>query len=260
MSTALPPLRLGTCCPEVGNWQRYLNSRGFRDADGHSLTIDERFGLRTEYATENFQRQRDLPVSGSVDLLSRSHACLDGFIPFIQAKYCTLVSPAKPRPLTLIVIHTMENKEKPSAAEDVALWFAGLSKMPPPRASAHYCVDEDSVVQCVRVRDVAWQAEGANRTGIGIEHAGTAKQSKEDWADGASLAILARSACLAADLLREHKIPLRKLTPTEVREGQSGFCGHYDVNLAFPPTGENHWDPGPSFPWTDYLAMIQERT
>ena len=76
-----------------------------------------------------------------------------------------------PHPIDLLVIHTMEAPEKPDTAENVAKWFAGSTA---PQASAHYCIDADSIVQCVQDRDVAWHAPGANHNGLGFEHAGTA--------------------------------------------------------------------------------------
>jgi hypothetical protein len=73
------------------------------------------------------------------------------------------------RPIHVVVIHTMETSERGDAAEAVARWFA----RPETAVSAHYCVDADSVVQCVREEDVAWHARGGNASSIGIELAGT---------------------------------------------------------------------------------------
>ncbi len=170
--------------------------------------------------------------------------------PFVQAKNFTRAERTR---CDLIVIHTMEAAEKPNTAEAVAAWFAGSSA---PKASAHFCVDSDSVVQCVREEDVAWHAPGANHNGLGIEHAGFAKQTANDWGDEYSMRMLRLSAKLCADLCRRWKIPVRRIGPTELRAGGRGICGHADVSKAHGKS--NHWDPGPSFPWETYLSLVSE--
>ena len=57
--------------------------------------------------------------------------------------------------IDVLVIHTMESPEKPDTAESVANWFSGSTA---PQASAHYCIDGNSIVQCVHDDDVAWHA------------------------------------------------------------------------------------------------------
>lgn len=156
--------------------------------------------------------------------------------------------------LRLVVIHTMENPEKPGTAIQVARWFASQAA---PQASAHYCVDNLEVVQCVKDEDVAWAAPGANRDGIHIEHAGRASQDDADWHDEYSQSMLRLSAELASELCERYEIPVVKLTVEEVRAGKlKGFCGHHDVSLAFKKS--THTDPGKSFPWDEYLAMVRE--
>lgn len=169
----------------------------------------------------------------------------------IQAAHFTLANRGICR---LIVIHTMENPEKPGTARAVARWFAGPAA---PQASAHYCIDQAEVVQCVREKDVAWAAPGANRDGIHLEHAGRARQTLEEWSDEYSRAELSVSAVVAADVAARHAIPIRKLTVEQVKDGVSkGFCGHVDVTKAFGKS--THTDPGENFPWGLYLSMVEE--
>ena len=85
--------------------------------------------------------------------------------PFVASPH---VNHTSGRRIDLIVVHTMEMDEKGSTAESCASWFQN----PAAGVSAHYCVDADSIVQCVKEEDVAWHAPGANHDGIGIEHAG----------------------------------------------------------------------------------------
>lgn len=171
---------------------------------------------------------------------------------FIQAKNC---GPARPSvTIDLIVIHTMEAPEKPHTARSVAMWFASAKA---PQASAHYCIDADETIQCVKEDVVAWGAPGANRDGIHLEHAGYARQSAVDWSDEFSTRMLERSAALAAELVTRHGIPLVHLDGETLRmPGVRGFCGHVDVTNG-RNGGHGHTDPGLSFPWDRYLALVE---
>jgi len=74
--------------------------------------------------------------------------------PFIESPHFT-PTPADAREdgraIGVVVIHTMEIAETVGAAETCAQWFASTAS----EVSAHYCVDADSVVQCVREDDIA---------------------------------------------------------------------------------------------------------
>lgn len=171
-------------------------------------------------------------------------------IPFVQARHYT---PASGRPIQVIVIHDMEYPERPGGAEWCANFFAGPGA---PQASAHYCVDNNSVVQCVKDKDVAWAAPGNNHNGIQIEHAGFAAQSRKEWLDAYSTAELKRSAQLVARLCKKYKIPVRRLRAADLRDLKPGITGHADVTLAWKRS--SHTDPGPNFPWTQYLTWVDE--
>jgi N-acetyl-anhydromuramyl-L-alanine amidase AmpD len=168
-------------------------------------------------------------------------------IPFVQAKHYTK---GRNKPVQLIVVHDMEAPEGPLTAENVAHYFATTEV----QASAHYCVDNNSVVQCVRLEDTAYQCKGANANGIGIEHAGYARQSLAEWLDDYGRAMLELSAQLSAVLCRQFAIePVRAeflsgISPTVTK---AGFCGHRDV-----PGHGSHSDPGPNFPFDYYLGRV----
>ena len=168
---------------------------------------------------------------------------------FVQARYFT---PTSGRAIDLVVIHTMEFPEYPTAAESCAAFFAGASS---PRASAHYCVDDNSIVQGVADKDVAYHAPGANNNGIGIEHAGYAKQGSSDWADTYSDNMLKRSAGLTADLCKRYNIPIVFLGPADLLAGKRGITTHRYVSEAFKRS--DHWDPGYNFPEQKYIAYVK---
>ena len=173
-------------------------------------------------------------------------------ITFIQAKDFT-PGPRSKGPIRVIVMHDMEAPEKGDTAENVARWFSGGTG-----SSAHYCVDNDSVVQCVRDSDIAWHAPGANSTGIGIELAGYAKQGRGDWLDAFSKQMLdTQAAPLVAALCKKYAIPAVWLTPAQVAAGARGICGHVDVTRAYPGKG-THTDPGPGFPRDYFVAAVKK--
>lgn len=151
-----------------------------------------------------------------------------------------------------VVLHTMETPEGDQIAENIASWFAN----PVAGTSAHYCVDPDSVVQCVDERACAWAAmQVGNAYGIHIEMAGRAAQTAAEWADGPSQAILARTAALTADICRRHNIPARYLTDQQLADGERGITTHAQISRVFKQS--DHTDPGEGFPTQQFLGLVQ---
>jgi N-acetyl-anhydromuramyl-L-alanine amidase AmpD len=170
-------------------------------------------------------------------------------IPFVQARNYTK---GRSNKIDVLVIHTMETPENHDTAESVANWFAGSSA---PRASAHYCIDDNSIVQSVHDADVAWHAPGANHNGLGFEHAGRAAQTTADWSDDYSTKLLELSAGLVAKKCEENHIPVVWLLPADLRAGKRGITGHVQVSEAFKLS--THTDPGKNFPVQRYLALVR---
>lgn len=167
---------------------------------------------------------------------------------FIPAKYYYT---GRKRAVELIVIHTMEAPEKGETAENVAEYFRSSGK----KASAHYCIDHNSFVQCVWDSNTAWHCKNANSNGLGLEHAGYAKQKKEDWEDQYSMEMLHISAQVSAYLCKKFNIPVQRAEFKSVNNStvvKKGFCGHVEV-----PNHGTHWDPGPEFPWEEYLVLVK---
>lgn len=154
------------------------------------------------------------------------------------------------RPVRLIVIHTMESGEDNNTAENVASYFGKRST----NASAHYNVDNNSIVQGVHDYDTAWAAPGANSDGIQFEHAGRAGQGVGGWADAYSQDMLRLSARMTADVARRYSIPVRRLSTSQLASGQRGFIGHVDASRAYRLS--DHTDPGDTFPWAFYFSLV----
>jgi N-acetyl-anhydromuramyl-L-alanine amidase AmpD len=168
--------------------------------------------------------------------------------PYIPAKHFTSLKGKPPREVRLLVLHDMEYTEKLTAAEDVARYFAITDT----KASAHICVDADSIVQCVKDRDVAWAAPGANNDGIQIELAGYARQTAKEWADPYSVMVLERAAKAVAQYCRKYNIPVRRLSNGELQAGERGIVSHSQVSEVYHKS--DHTDPGPGFPWLWFLS------
>ncbi len=170
--------------------------------------------------------------------------------PFVESPNRTR---APGRAIGVVVIHTMEIAERPDAAEICARWF----KTPVSRVSAHYCVDADSVIQCVREKDIAWHARGGNTDSIGVELAGFASQTRRDWADPYSAAVLDRAANLVADVCRRRRLPVRWVVADALVAGRRGLTGHNEVSEAFEQS--DHWDPGDGFPVEAFVDRVRAR-
>lgn len=174
---------------------------------------------------------------------------VDSYIPAHTDNYKKIYGP---RDIDLIVFHDMEAPESGETAEAVARYFqrAGLY------ASAHYNVDNNSVVRSVLDQDVAYHAPGANHNGIGVEHAGYARQTKAEWLDPYGQAMLLRSAKLVDEICEEYKIPVRFVGVSQLQNGISGITTHAAVSAAFRKS--THTDPGFNFPMDYYIALIQK--
>ncbi|HET7110273.1 MAG TPA: peptidoglycan recognition family protein [Gemmatimonadales bacterium] len=174
----------------------------------------------------------------------------DLVIPFVKARWFTNTG-SKGRKIDLIVIHDMEAPETDDMAERIARMFATTTT----QASTHYCVDNNSIVQDVLDKDVAWHAPGANSNGLGIEHAGYANQRADQWADAYSAAELQISARLSRKLCDAYQIPINFVPAADLLAGKRGITTHAEVSKAWKKS--THWDPGPNFPMGQYIDMVR---
>jgi N-acetyl-anhydromuramyl-L-alanine amidase AmpD len=172
--------------------------------------------------------------------------------PFVQAKYFKAL-PTGQRKVRVIVIHDMEAKEANDTAEKIAKYFQN----PDYPSSAHICVDNNSVVQCVKDSHIAYAAPGCNSDGIQVELAGYGKQTREEWLDAYGLQLLGVAADAVAQYCTKYGIPAVHLTNTELKDGKRGIVGHYQVSQVYKKS--DHSDPGVGFPWEWWIHQVQSQ-
>lgn len=170
--------------------------------------------------------------------------------PFLIAKYFTKNKGL--REVRVVVIHSMESLEKGDTAESTAHHFQTTEK----KKSAHICVDNNSIVQCVLDNDIAYAAPGANHDGIQIELAGYAKQTEADWLDPYSSLVLDKAANATAQYCLKYSIPIQRLSNAKLKDGKTkGIVSHAQVSKVFELS--THTDPGEGFPWVLFLDRVK---
>ncbi len=169
--------------------------------------------------------------------------------PMVQARWFTAGRTRTPR---LIVVHSTESLERAGTARNVARYFATTDR----KASAHLVVDPAEIIRCVRDKDTAYAAKGANADGLHVELCGKAAQTAIDWDDAASRSILGRAAHPVALWCREYDIPPVFIGPSDVKGGARGITTHAVISAAYPSTG--HSDPGPYFPMNKFLEHVRK--
>lgn len=172
--------------------------------------------------------------------------------PFVRAKHYRV---GRIAPVRLIVLHTAEVPETATSAEAVASYFRNpIGPRGPVTASAHFCVDNNSVVQCVAEVDTAFAAPGANHDGIQIEMSGRAAQTAAEWDDAYSRELLERTAALVAELCERHDVPAVYVDEAGLLSGERGITTHAAVSKAWKKS--THTDPGKSFPMGKFLEAV----
>jgi N-acetyl-anhydromuramyl-L-alanine amidase AmpD len=169
--------------------------------------------------------------------------------PIVKAKFFKPVTAQ--RRVRVIVIHSMEAPEKGETAENVAHFFA-VTQSP---ASAHLCIDNNSIVQCVMDNDIAFAAPGVNSDGIQLELAGFARQTRAEWLDPYSVLVLENAANAAAQYCLKYGIPVKHLTDQQLEAGEKGLIGHVQATRVYKKS--THTDPGDGFPWDHFLGRVE---
>lgn len=171
--------------------------------------------------------------------------------PIIKARWFTKVE-GRRRAVRVIVIHSMEFPERTDAARIIAHDFA--NRPADQKASAHLCIDDRTIIQCVKDNDVAFAAPGCNSDGIQIELAGYAKQTAGEWLDAYGTRMLEQAAHAVAQYCRKFSITAVHLTNDQLRAGRKGIVGHRQVSEVYRKS--DHMDPGENFPWDYFMERV----
>ena len=152
---------------------------------------------------------------------------------------------------SIIGIHTMEAPESGNTAEAVARYFGN----PAIQASSHWCVDDNSRVRTVADDNAAWTMPPLNDQSLNVEMAGYAAQTVTQWSDSYSEETLDNVALCVAEWCHKYGIPYVHLNDSQIAAGHSGIVGHVDVNRVYHAS--THTDPGPHFPWAEFLLKVR---
>lgn len=115
--------------------------------------------------------------------------------------------------------------------------------------SAHYYVDDTTVIQALPVGNIAYGALAhGNAVSVQYELCGRSNAISD--------ATMRRAAHQVARDCARYGIPVRKLTAGQIRAGEKGICGHIDITAAWPEDGGDHSDPGVRFPWATFLSYV----
>lgn len=167
-------------------------------------------------------------------------------------------------PITRIVVHaTCPNvgypaASAPGAAQGTAKYFQQAAA----GGSAHYVEDPTTEAHCVPDNVEAWHAP-PNPHSLGVEicaEGGNYPKSytRAQWLSPQVWPGVLRAAGRVRELCDRFGVPKVKIGPAQLVAGARGICGHVDVSNAWHQT--NHSDPGPAFPWPEFMAAVNGST
>lgn len=154
-----------------------------------------------------------------------------------------------------IVMHTPETLEDynppDDAAENVARYFSVVARA----ASAHVCIDSDSIVECLPDDATAFHAAGVNSSTLGIE-AGYKAVSWDDMPDHILYRVLNNIAEWTLPRVIKYRIPMVVIKSQDVWEGGArGFLEHRLTENWYGTPGRRS-DPG-NFPWATFFEIME---
>ncbi len=172
----------------------------------------------------------------------------------VRARFSSFTRGDNANPTRVVIHSTAPGVGYPRAsaagtAPGTARYFASSAA----GGSAHYIVDIAGEQHCVPDDTIAYHAP-PNERSLGIEICSEAFYTRDQWLSPQVWPAVVRAASRTAELCIRFRIPQVRLGPAQLRTGARGICGHVDITNAFGQT--SHTDPGPSFPWPEFLAAL----
>ncbi len=172
----------------------------------------------------------------------------------VRARFSSFTRGDNANPTRVVIHSTAPGTGFPRAsaagtAPSTARFFASAAA----GGSAHYIVDVAGEQHCVPDDTIAFHAPPNAHT-LGIEICSEAFYTRDQWLSPQVWPAVQRAASRTAELCARFRIPQVRIGPAQLRAGARGICGHIDVTTAFGQT--SHTDPGPSFPWPEFLAAL----
>lgn len=151
--------------------------------------------------------------------------------------------------VTRIVVHCTVSPCQRGGARGNASYFqsAGAGGLAP------YVVDPGEIVQCADETTICWHAP-PNAGSIGVELCDPQAGPPSRWQDADHQAMLRLAAPLFVDIAHRWNVPLTRIGPSQLLAGAQGITGHVDVSNAWHQS--DHSDPGPDFPWGQFMALL----
>lgn len=150
----------------------------------------------------------------------------------------------------VVVVHTAEGIRD---ADDLVEYFTRSDV----DASCHECADDDKRRPAVPYARAAWTLLSGNAISDNLELCGFAEWSRDEWLQE-HMGMIRNAAAWIAERCAARGIPCVKLTPKQLRAGQSGVIGHVDWSVGM--RDGDHWDPGPGFPWDVVMGIAAGNT
>lgn len=153
-----------------------------------------------------------------------------------------------------VVVHVTDSGEYPwCSMPETALGTIRYFTSPNSGGSAHVVCDTETTLRALPDNVVAYHAP-PNENSIGVEIAGRAALTREQWLSPSCWPAVERGAAEVTAAAMRHNVPLVRLSPADLVARKRGICGHVDVSQAFRQS--DHWDPGPGFPWDEFVARV----
>lgn len=166
---------------------------------------------------------------------------------FIQAKYNGGTQPGgKP---TFGVLHDAETPLSPGYATSISNYFSRNTN----ETSAHFMLGPDLTYQLLDTSLVAWHCGNGNTRSIGVEQAGYAAFTPEQWLTQDGIAQMHRLADLMRDIQAAHGIGtyfMDDATLLRAYHGEivGGWATHDQCRRVLG--GTSHTDPMPNYPFS----------